>query len=802
MKWGNGGENRPQWRSITALVAFAVSAAVLQPFAPTTATASVTNYSLFADYVPAATPVFDNPTELAVSASTSAAGQITAIRFYQYWNGTNGNIGAHTGYVWSGKRGDPSNTKLATKRFPISTDTPTVSGWVEVSLDTPIAIAAGETFTVSVSNTNGFYTRDSKPGSKTVGPLSLLGTSFRYYSDGLFPHENSGTNYGIDFVFATSSPPENSSLPTVSGTTRVGSTLTANQGTWSGTPTYTYQWQNSASATGTFTNIAFATSSTYVPKGESLGKYVRVNVTATDGGGSTTVSSAASAEILTASATPGTPCHLGGPCAIGDIGPGSGVVFYLSSAGFACGPTLAGTCNYLEAARDYWNNLVDDYASGAGAYFYDQRNPKGLIGLAAQGTAIGAGYRNTRAAISFPLDSSNRAVHVADSYSVNPFGIQVDDWYLPSKDELLALYSNRPNNLLSFPPGGYWSSTETDASQVGEVNFSNGAWNPNYATFNYSGVRPVRAFASTLTVPAIPTLTAVTGGDRSLSLSVTAGSDGGSVITGYKYSLNGETFTVIMSTTSPLIITSLIGRRSYSVRIKAVNAIGDSESTTALSATTIDAALDASEAAAESARLAALAEAARLADLAAEAARKAEIEERRLAGEAKKAEELKKLEEQKAEELKKLEQQKAEELKKLEEQKKAEEKKAEELKKIEELKKAEAKKLADEKKAEDAKKAEEEKAKLAAEAKVQAEETRREQEQVAATVGTAEVVSKAEAAAEIAGSGAATATVETIALKGKHLSSALSAGGNKVALRLTGLKIGTKIKIKLKRSVK
>ena len=73
---------------------------------------------------------------------------------------------------------------------------------------------------------------------------------------------------------------------------------------------------------------------------------------------------------------------------------------------------------------------------------------------------------------------------------------------------------------------------------------------------------------------------------------------------------------------------------------------------------------------------------------------------------------------------------------------------------------------------------------------------------MAATVGTAEVVTKAEAAAEIAASGTEAAPVETIALKGKFLSSALSAGGNKVALRLTGLKIGAKIKIKLKRSVK
>jgi len=774
--------------AVSCLLATIIPIAIIQ-----SASAAATNYSLFADYTHAETPVFDAPTELAISASTSTAGQITAIRFYQYWDGTNGNKGAHTGYVWSGKTGDPSNTKLATKRFATSTDTPTATGWVQVNLDTPISISANDTFTVSVSNTNGFYTRDPKPASKAVGPLNFLGTSYRYNSDGLFPNSEYGTNYGIDFVFSVASPPTNTSAPTVSGTNRVGSTLTASAGTWSDSPSFTYQWQNAPSAEGTYSNIAYATSSTYIPKGESLGKFVRVNVTATDAGGSTALSSSPTTEILTTTDGAGTPCHLGGPCAIGDVGPGTGIVFYVSDSGFACGPTLASTCNYLEAARDYWNDLVDDYASATGAYFWDQRNPKGLIGANAQGTAIGTGFRNTRAAIAFPLDNSSRAVHVADSYSLGAFGVTVDDWYLPAKDELLALFANRPNSLLSFPPGGYWSSTETDATQVGEVNFANGAWNANSATFNYSGVRPIRAFARTVTVPTVPTLNSATGGDRRITLTFTPGANGGSPITDYQYSLNGDTFTAFSSTTSPFTIMSLLGRVIYTVRIRAQNFLGSSESTTALSATTTNAALDASEAAAaaaESARLAAAAEAAAeaeraaLARAAAEAKAKAD-EEIRIKNEA----------EAKAK-------QDAEAKAKQDAEAKA---------KLEADTKAKAKAEAESKAKENAKAEAEAKSKADAEVKAKAEAEAKAKEKVEEAKAAAQadapapaaIVTATEALAELTGSGeVASSPIETVEVKGKYIESALSAGGNKAALKFTGLKVGTKIKITIKRSVR
>jgi len=632
-------------------------------------------------------------------------------------------------------------------------------------------------------------------------------------------------------------PPTNTAAPTISGTTRVGSTLNAATGTWTGSPSYTYQWQNSPTSGGTYTNIGYATSSTYIPKGESLGKYVRVQVTATNSGGVVTVASDPTTEILTTTSGAGTPCHLGGTCVVGDVGPGSGVVFYVSNSGFACGPTLASTCTYLEAARDNWNGLNDDFAFTAGNYFYDQRNPKGLIGANAQGTAIGTGYRNTRAAIAFPLDNTNRAVHVADNYSVNAFGVTVDDWYLPAKNELLALYTNRPNSLLTFPPGSYWSSTETDASQVGEVSFSGGSWNPNYATFNYDGVRPIRAFSSIYQVPGVPTLTTAVGGDRQITLTFSAGTTGGTPITNYKYSLNSETFTAMSTTSSPFTITGLLGRRSYTVRILAVNAIGDSESTTAISAITTDASLDASEAAAaeaarqaaEAARQAAAAEAARVAaeKAAAEAKAKADADAKAKAdadakakadadakakadADAKAKADADAKAKADAEAKAKADadaKAKADAEAKAKADADAKAKADADAKaKADADARAKAKADADAKAKADADAKAKAKADADAKAKADADAKAKADADAKAKAdapAAAVIVSPSEALSELKASGdAGSAPVASVTVKGKYIASALSAGGNKAALKFTGIKPGTKIKITVKRSVR
>ncbi|WP_333600902.1 beta strand repeat-containing protein, partial [Flavobacterium sp.] len=78
------------------------------------------------------------------------------------------------------------------------------------------------------------------------------------------------------------------------------------------------------------------------------------------------------------------------------------------------------------------------------------------------------------------------------------------------------------------------------------------------------------------TTPSAPTITGITPGNNQLSVAFTPGSNGGSAITNYKYSLNGgSTFASAGSTTSPIVITGLTNGTSYNVQLLAVNAAGD-----------------------------------------------------------------------------------------------------------------------------------------------------------------------------------------------------------------------------------
>jgi hypothetical protein len=338
--------------------------------------------------------------------------------------------------------------------------------------------------------------------------------------------------------------------------------------------------------------------------------------------------------------------------------------------------------------------------------------------------------------------------------------------------------------------------------------------NLNSARYSATPNCPVSA-----TAPTAPTLSSATGGDRRITLAFTPGSNGGSPITDYQYSLNGETFTAMSSTTSPFTIMSLLGRAVYTIRIRAQNLIGFSESTTALSATTTNAALDASEAAAaaaESARLAAAAEAAREA-AAAEAARAAAA---KAAAEAKvKADEDARIKAEADAKLKaeadakaKLE---ADAKAKLEAEAKAKleadaKLKAEADAKLKAEAEAKAKAEAETKAKEKAKADADAKLKADAEAKAKADADAKAKEKAEEAKAAAQadapapaaIVTATEAIAELKGSGeVASAPIETVEVKGKYIESALSAGGNKAALKFTGLKVGTKIKITIKRSV-
>ena len=90
----------------------------------------------------------------------------------------------------------------------------------------------------------------------------------------------------------TTAAPSNTSLPSVSGAARDGSTLSASHGGWSGSPTdYAYQWQRCDSQGGNCAAITGANSNRYTLTTAEVGHDVRVVVTATNKDGTGTATS-------------------------------------------------------------------------------------------------------------------------------------------------------------------------------------------------------------------------------------------------------------------------------------------------------------------------------------------------------------------------------------------------------------------------------------------------------------------------------------------------------------------------------
>ncbi len=90
------------------------------------------------------------------------------------------------------------------------------------------------------------------------------------------------------------------------------------------------------------------------------------------------------------------------------------------------------------------------------------------------------------------------------------------------------------------------------------------------------------------TTPSAPTITTITPGNELLSVAFTAGADGGSAITNYKYSIdNGANFITRSpaSTASPLVISGLTNATAYDVKLLAINVAGDGAASTAVSGT-------------------------------------------------------------------------------------------------------------------------------------------------------------------------------------------------------------------------
>lgn len=89
------------------------------------------------------------------------------------------------------------------------------------------------------------------------------------------------------------SVPSNTTRPSISGTAvQTGVVLQAEEGVWTNTPitSYAYQWQQDTAGNGTYANLGgSSTSKTYTPLAGSVGNSLRVQVTATNGAGASSV---------------------------------------------------------------------------------------------------------------------------------------------------------------------------------------------------------------------------------------------------------------------------------------------------------------------------------------------------------------------------------------------------------------------------------------------------------------------------------------------------------------------------------
>ena len=113
---------------------------------------------------------------------------------------------------------------------------------------------------------------------------------------------DSAGNTATDSYSWSITPPANTAPPVISGSAVQGQTLTASSGSWTGSPSFAYQWSRCDSNGQNCAQITLATSSTYTVQAGDVSSTLEVTVTAMTSAGSTQASSATGVVLGSASA--------------------------------------------------------------------------------------------------------------------------------------------------------------------------------------------------------------------------------------------------------------------------------------------------------------------------------------------------------------------------------------------------------------------------------------------------------------------------------------------------------------------
>ncbi|HEY8519936.1 MAG TPA: DUF1566 domain-containing protein [Gammaproteobacteria bacterium] len=161
---------------------------------------------------------------------------------------------------------------------------------------------------------------------------------------------------------------------------------------------------------------------------------------------------------------------------VGDVGPAGGIVFYDKGDD-------AGGWRYLEAAPKAWSGAHDPWVTWGCA---------GMV-VGTNATAIGAGKASTAALVAAGCSDAAR---MAAEAVINGH----DDWFLPSRDELVAMHTVLAvgTNFLDkhgLQPMSYASASEIDAIGAIAIDFAGGGGEVQvHKSLATVVVRPVRAF--------------------------------------------------------------------------------------------------------------------------------------------------------------------------------------------------------------------------------------------------------------------------------------------------------------------